>query len=583
MHPSSRASDTAARLSQVGVSSLARRALGILSLAALVALALTLVTAVASHPERDVPSRVGGFPGWVRGPLGHVGYVLGPSQFATLVLAMAACYLVALACGPSLRARWTIATIALLHAIFLLGPPLLSSDVFGYLDWARMGALHGLSPYVTASGSVASDAVYGFLGWHRGVSPYGPLFTLGSYALVPLGLPASLWALKALVTLSSLGCVYLSWRCAQRLGRAPLPAASLYGLNPPVLVFAVGGFHNDALVMVAVLGAIWLVISGRERAGALTGALGVGLKTSAGVVMPFLILGSRNRGRALLSAAGAGAGILALSLAVFGSQLLGFLTAVSSQQDRNSGTSVPAQLGDWLGWTGSPPAIRTVAAILGIVVIVALIIRTWRGADWIESAGWATLAVLVTSAYLLPWYVVWVVPLAAIGASRLLKLASIALSLFVIAVRAAPTLFPTTGRHVTLPVAASALLAPIAGGALHPPPTSRLRLQEPVARAFERSWERQHRMVSERDEHVVRAASSRCHPLRAAQAGNVRPWRCRVSYLTHANAGGHVSYLVEVDPRECFTAVSQQFPGRVFERILRRSRPDPRKRFSSCR
>ena len=51
--------------------------------------------------------------------------------------------------------------------------------------------------------------------------------------------------------------------------------------------------------------------------------------------------------------------------------------------------------------------------------------RVWQGQlDWIAGAGWAALALLVTAASLLPWYVAWLLPLAALGRDRRLWRAS---------------------------------------------------------------------------------------------------------------------------------------------------------------
>ena len=559
-----------------------RRFAGLVALAGILYCAMILVTAAASHPLREVPARLGGYPGWLRGPLSGAGFLLRPSQFAAVVLVMAALYLLALLCAPALRVGWTIGAVVLAHAVFLLGPPLISSDVFGYLDWARMSALHGLSPYATGSGSVPSDPVYGFLSWHRGVSPYGPLFTLASYALVPLGVPAGLWALKLLVTLSSLACAALIWAGARALDRAPGPAVLLYGVNPAVLVYAVGGFHNDTITMAVVMTAVVLVIRGRERAGALVGAAAVALKSSAAVVLPFLILGARQRRRALITAVAAGAALLAMALAVFHGHAFGFLHALSDQENRNSGSSVAAQLGAVFGWVGSPPPVRLTATAIGVVVVAALVIWTWRGAGWLESAGWATLAVMVTSAYLLPWYIVWLVPLAAIGASRALRLASVAVTLFVILVRLLHALTPITGPPVTAASALSAVILPLTGTPLHPARTS-LGLREPLARAFERGWEAQHRMTTGRDFRPVRAAGSRCHALEP-DPGPRRDqrWSCQISYRTRAGLRGRADYLMAIDPRGCFVATSGDWPPYVFERVVGRPSPNPLVRLRSC-
>lgn len=428
----------AVALRRAEVLGLARRALGFVSLAGLIAGSLVLVTAAASHPLEAVPARLGGFPGWLRGPLSGLGYVLSNGEFATWALVMTGSYLLALLCAPALRARWVIGTIVVIHLVLVLGPPLISSDVFGYLDWARMGVLHGLNPYSTQSGAVVSDPVYGFVRWHMLTSPYGPLFTLGTYALVPLGLPGSLWAFKILVVLCSLGCVWLIWHSALALGRSPLAGALLYGLNPAVALYTVGGFHNDAIMMVVVLGAVYLVVSGREATGAMTGALAVAVKSSAGLFIPFLVLGSRDRRRSLIFALATGVGVLVIAWAIFGAQAFDFINVLATQQKLNSGSSVPAQLGTWLGWTGSPTPVRIVASVLGISAIAFCIARAWRGADWIDSAGWATVSLMLTSSWLLAWYIVWLVPLAALARSRALRLAAVGMTLFVILVRMVP-------------------------------------------------------------------------------------------------------------------------------------------------
>ena len=55
--------------------------------------------------------------------------------------------------------------------------------------------------------------------------------------------------------------------------------------------------------------------------------------------------------------------------------------------------------------------------------------RVWRGhLDWIDGAAWATVAMLVTASSLLPWYVAWLMPLAALGTDRRLWRASIGLT-----------------------------------------------------------------------------------------------------------------------------------------------------------
>jgi hypothetical protein len=53
----------------------------------------------------------------------------------------------------------------------------------------------------------------------------------------------------------------------------------------------------------------------------------------------------------------------------------------------------------------------------------------WRGElDWIDGAGWMVVALLITASSLLPWYVAWLMPLAALAADRRLWRASIVMT-----------------------------------------------------------------------------------------------------------------------------------------------------------
>ncbi len=99
-------------------------------------------------------------------------------------------------------ARRSWRAIVAAHVVLLLGPPLISQDVFGYLAFARLGALHGLDPYTHVAAEAPADPVFQFVGWPFQHSPYGPLFTLASYALAPLGLAGGLWAFKAIAVVS---------------------------------------------------------------------------------------------------------------------------------------------------------------------------------------------------------------------------------------------------------------------------------------------------------------------------------------------------------------------------------------------
>ncbi|HEX4564432.1 MAG TPA: hypothetical protein VH115_08250, partial [Solirubrobacteraceae bacterium] len=132
--------------------------------------------------------------GWLTG----IGERLGYRTFLIALLASAGAYGALLALARTVSARAAIVIVVLLHAIVFVGPILISTDVFSYIAYARMGVEHGLNPYTNGPIAIAHDPVYYYVGidWKHVATAYGPLYTLLSYPLAPLGLRGALWAMK---------------------------------------------------------------------------------------------------------------------------------------------------------------------------------------------------------------------------------------------------------------------------------------------------------------------------------------------------------------------------------------------------
>jgi alpha-1,6-mannosyltransferase len=415
----------------------AREAVAYLGIAGLALSSAAIVAGAQRDPNVLVPAAKLRYPGWLHGPLSGLQLDLTHTGLAWLLVAMCAGYVLVLASADAVPARVGVGTIVGLHLLYLLAPPLLSSDAFGYIDSARLGTLHGIDPYSAKSTRVPPDAVHLYRRWSTDLpSPYGPLFTLLSYALVPLGIAGALWGLKALVAAASLAVVWLVWRAASSLGENPMRAALFVGLNPLLLLFALGGAHNDFFALVAVMGAVSLLIAGRERLGGAALVAAAAIKIPLG--LPFLFALARpqtKRPELIKGAVAAFAGVVVVTLAVFGSKVGGLLTAVREQQDNVAIYSVPNQLGKLLGLGGVTAGIRALAGVALLAALALTLRRTWRGGDWIAAAGWATFALLVTTAWLLPWYVAWLLPLAALSGDRRLRIAALALTAYVVVTR----------------------------------------------------------------------------------------------------------------------------------------------------
>ena len=424
-----------------------REGVAYLGLAGLVASSALIAMGAQGRLGVLVPAARLRYPGWLRGPLSGLRVALTPNGLAWLLVGMSIGYVLVLVCAEAVSPRVAIGTVVGLHVLFILGPPLVSTDVFGYIDLARLGTLHGISPYSAASTHIPPDSVHLYRRWHSDLpAPYGPVFMLIAYALVPLGVAGGLWAFKILAAAGSLATVWLVWRCAAALGRDPLKAALFVGLNPALLLFGVGGAHNDFLVLTVATAAVYLLIAGRDRLGGAGLVVACAMKLPIGLPLAFALArpdargreGETAAGRRLDVAKGALLAVAAVAIAAvvgFGSHAAGFIEDLKVEQREVALYSVPNQVGKLLGFGGLTHGIRLVFTAALAVTVVLMLRRAWRGADWIAAAGWAMFALLVASAWLLPWYVAWLLPLAAISSDRRLRTAALALTAYVVATR----------------------------------------------------------------------------------------------------------------------------------------------------
>jgi hypothetical protein len=400
-------------------------------------LAGALVSVAVAHTESFLPESIRPVPDWLAGELGAADLNLHVAGAVAVLVLMFASYAFVVGVSHEISARTLVLAIVTLHLLVLLAAPLISTDVFSYQAYARMGADYGVNPYLNGPAAIRLDRVFPYVGakWSYIPSAYGPVFTALSYVLAPLSIAASVIAYKSIAALASLALVALVWRCARLRGIDPVRAAALVGLNPLLVVYGVGGGHNDLLMLVALAGALYALLAGRERAGGALAVLAIGIKLTAGLVLPFALAapgphrGTRRRRDLLIGAGVAFALIAALSFALFGSGALHLLTTVRESQSEGDWKSIPGVIGQRLGLpaVGRVVGLLLVAAFVG--VCVTLLVRVWRGTlDWIEAAGWATLAMLIASSSLLPWYVGWMLPLAALGRDRRLTVMALVMT-----------------------------------------------------------------------------------------------------------------------------------------------------------
>ncbi len=329
-----------------------------------------------------------------------------------------AAYLAILVAAPALGRRVVWATIVLAVTAFAVAPVLLSHDVYSYLDYARLGVVHGLDPYLHGPHAAPADPAFSSVTWPHTTSAYGPLFTLATYPLAWLPVGVAIAALKAAAALSVLGLAALVARLAAWRGADPLRAAAFVALNPLVLVHVVGGAHNDGLTMLLAMLAVAAILSAREATGGAALVAAMAVKASAAFLAPFALLaaarptprgrfptkygGSRPIGRFLAGGALAVVGICVGAYLAFRWNWLDALSLASENQGRTSHLSIPTTLGRITGL--GPDPLRIAALSFYAVLVAYLLAWTWRGNDWVRAAAWAALGLLLATSWLLPWY-----------------------------------------------------------------------------------------------------------------------------------------------------------------------------------
>ena len=326
------------------------------------------------------------------------------------------------------------AVIVLACAIQLLplaGPVLLSTDVYTYWDYARISVAHGGNPYEDVPSDFPDDPAFPLMGsyWHDTTSVYGPGFTLaseGHAAAVGESPDAAAWAYKALAALAMVALVLL----AARLSPRPAFAAAFVGWNPLLALHFAGGGHNDAWMMAFVLAALALAASGRRALAGASWAAAIAIKWVPVLFLPLRLLEARRVGRRIdhRGLALAAAVIVAIATWRYGVGWIGAAgpLATNLAEDRAS-YAIPVRISHLLGIPEGVVAVVFAAAFAG--AYVWLLREAWRGrARLALTAG----LLLVATSWLVPWYAVWAVPLAAVEEDRTARFLALAMSAYLL-------------------------------------------------------------------------------------------------------------------------------------------------------
>jgi len=338
----------------------------------------------------------------------------GAARYVAGVLVPLALYGAALAvlpsCSPTPAWRLALAVAVLAPLAVLFTYPVLAADVFDYLMSGRLLSAYHLNPYTWTAASLPRDPYFPPVGWKDQPSVYGPLWVDLMALVTHVAGSATTTALvlaKALAVLAHLGAAVFVYLIARKVSPGRQVAAFVaYAWNPLVILYIAVDGHNDGLLLLSVLAAVYFGLDRRWEAALPALMLGALVKFVPAVLFPLFLWQAR---RDLRSAAIGSAASLALAVALFAPLWAGAATFDGLREQAARMTSSPAALASYFvpdAWL-RPVAFALFAA--GYVLILA------RGRG-LAGRCYAVLLLylLVLSWWTKPWYFIWPVGLAAV-------------------------------------------------------------------------------------------------------------------------------------------------------------------------
>ncbi len=367
---------------------------------------------------------------------------------ARYVLATAggfACYalILALCAAQRLTSRRTrllaLAWPMAFAVLFVIEPPILSTDVLAYLSQGYIGGPMRGNPYLQPGAAVAGTP-YGMqlasLGWTpKQVSPYGPLWIALETTVVRLvdDIPTQILALKAVAIAASFGSAVVIWRILAHVRPERRLLGTLAFLwNPVVVVEFAGEGHNDAVMILFVLLAVASSLRRRDAAAVVALCGGALTKFLPLLFFPLVVAWSwRTRNDWIQAAKRLAVGLASAGLLAFMVSRPWWIGLATFDGVRLAGH--PGETGSTLtilleGLTRITNLSSSLLVLLVMLAATGLLVLMIAWAAWLATdtenllcgvAAVAVVYVLVASPKYWPWYAALPVALLALPSGRL--------------------------------------------------------------------------------------------------------------------------------------------------------------------
>lgn len=317
----------------------------------------------------------------------------------------------------------TVWALAILMRLALLPlAPELSDDFYRYL-WDGHVQLAGINPYVHAPGADALEGIrttyHGLINNPTVPTIYPPLAQLAFWLIGLAG--SSVLVMKALWITCDLATGWVLSRVALATGRNPLRVLILYLWAPLLIVEVAWSGHLEPLGLLPLAGAIWAghTLYTDRRAAVATGALLAAsalVKFAPAAALPAIA----RRGPGILPerSGGAFAAVTAFALTVLvlyaryaaaGPALFAGLQSYGEHWWFMKGAFGLVE------WAIDDPLVARRAVGVGVVAVIGF---TWFARfDLERTLLWVIGAGMILTPTFHPWYILWMLPMAALRSS----------------------------------------------------------------------------------------------------------------------------------------------------------------------
>lgn len=197
-----------------------------------------------------------------------------------------------------ITSRQAFILIITLSVVLLFSyPASLSHDIFNYMFDAKIVTEYGLNPYTHKALDFPLDPWLRFMHWTYRTYPYGPVWLVVTIPLSYVGMNKFiiiLFLFKLLVTVSYLLSSYFIYKILSVLkNKNAILGMMFFALNPLVIIESLVSSHNDTVMMLFAIFAVYLLILKKKIFSIVLWLFSVGVKFSTIYLLPIFVIGYR--------------------------------------------------------------------------------------------------------------------------------------------------------------------------------------------------------------------------------------------------------------------------------------------------